>query len=1393
MGDLKLKGLSVRSSSQLLSYLSTASETELRLWSAQKDQLASGSSRRKKSGLYTKITDQIIKQLRKKAVPDTLNVLKAFQGVDVNTLKEFLTLYSEPGTLNNKCIKLATHGTDGSDGIQAGIHLRIGFDSNLGFPPQGFILYRKESDKKSRKCIKFDKQLKLPFTRGQLVISSPYTSKLNVKQAAINGQARSLLHINKITVFSFKHLVSNVSITLKIPRDVSVEVIAQNNNQTVWRKSTKGRTGKKPYNFKIPTTAISRLLINSKDVAIVEICYSDCSDVGPWEIINDDCGFGLPYLHAKPGKQYQKQYPCDPASAVIDCRLGDRCELSDDAQHEFRGVVSKLENEGVTLPVGWETIGGVGENNCSDENVQASSFEVSAYDLLMIQSSNPDMAKLLGLYWIDDQAEPGKYYDYKVVGAWPENHLFRLKNLVNFQKYRTGTRPFLFFRHQGLHFAGLNAEIVTENSIFGTQGLSFSYPSRSVWRIYFPSPVKEIQLFISQQGSLASCRTFGLQGNNVVHQASLTSREGVLVSYNKDGIRMIEVTGGGVILRRVYYDFEQRHRGLCTALACGVQTETPAPLKAPKGLKATCIRLERTRQNENCTEDYLRFTAGLHWQLPGNLNGTLYADAGIAYHVEQTNTRGEVTLVTKDQPVAILPEDYGDTEESFIPLPTCEGETRQRQYYLDSVDEKGEYCYRVQAIDTWGRTSKFSNRICVMLTPPLPPPPVDVVAKFIDVNTINPDTGEVEDLLLTGHEKNWLKEEKTSAIVVRWRWTPELQINAPDVKGFYIYLKNDWFNLIKGLTTAVSEDANHYVITTDQNLEANKLTGERLRQGDFVYKVAGNGTGPNSTIKLEKLPSEMLLIDEDPKPDKDVSFSVTLTKPANLGGMAIDVSDDGSWDSRLHGELKLSPSQVEYEVYLPIDAAVFPNYREVMGQIVQKTKYGQIGVNSYIEEGKGAVSAPASIYAVHRVPPPSAETVEPPNFDPSDGYRYTATPVDFFGKSTFYFRWKKLDYPGVRYNVYRAMDQSLFRIDRQNRESGHRTQADYGAVIQDLENKGLVISRSQKKSFKENEADYDSFNDVLLRALANMPDNISAFSKLNEKPLRPDDESIQDRDTDIPDPREVQGVGDNNHLMYTDDTLDGKGSNVYFYCTRTIDDIGNQGQYSKVGWPVQAKKYRVLTSPTIEIENGDGQIKLSWQYNEFSGERLTFNIYRSESREDLNDSRKRLHVVSSIPEGQVLTGQTFEFIDSDIITQTTYFYAVAAIDTNNKYSPLSEIISGQAFNTQPPQPVAINQILWIETEEDETEYAFGSANAGNEIRRPGIKVELGGFEDHKIFLKPVQIYANGYEAPKQWVTMTQPEIILRGLNPLFSYRFEIKTKNTMGLFTISTVLVASPL
>ena len=135
------------------------------------------------------------------------------------------------------------------------------------------------------------------------------------------------------------------------------------------------------------------------------------------------------------------------------------------------------------------------------------------------------------------------------------------------------------------------------------------------------------------------------------------------------------------------------------------------------------------------------------------------------------------------------------------------------------------------------------------------------------------------------------------------------------------------------------------------------------------------------------------------KPQLGALYSLPLTKPESAG-MSQNYEDSGNWSSSLEKNIPIIPGQIDYELYIP--------YSWVLNAD-QKTEYRQIGISTISDEGEGPVSKAATVMAVYRTAPesPTLEVPIDPNYP--DGICLMATPADFFGKSTFYFRFPKVN------------------------------------------------------------------------------------------------------------------------------------------------------------------------------------------------------------------------------------------------------------------------------------------------------------------------------------------------------------------------------------------------
>lgn len=74
--------------------------------------------------------------------------------------------------LQSKRISLTALGIDSVPGMESGNHLRIGFDPRMGFPPCGFVLYRRAHQTGPTSQLDFDRlfseRISAPFRHGYL-------------------------------------------------------------------------------------------------------------------------------------------------------------------------------------------------------------------------------------------------------------------------------------------------------------------------------------------------------------------------------------------------------------------------------------------------------------------------------------------------------------------------------------------------------------------------------------------------------------------------------------------------------------------------------------------------------------------------------------------------------------------------------------------------------------------------------------------------------------------------------------------------------------------------------------------------------------------------------------------------------------------------------------------------------------------------------------------------------------------------------------------------------------------------------------------------------------------------------------------------------------------------
>src|SRR5215208_4938398 len=192
------------------------------------------------------------------------------------------------------------HGTDGSDGLESGIHLRWQFDPRLGFPLEGFYLHRRSSCSRTI-CTEFgdfpERIEDLPYEyivrdgekEYKILISSPHKSG-RVGSIPYSDDDSRILRIHPPIEFRFPSGTHAVEINILEGR---CEIIPKVDEMEIDAKSF---IGGGLNSIRFPALGKNSILMLGSEIFVSKICFSMCEDCEkPWEDpLNAKCGFGLP-------------------------------------------------------------------------------------------------------------------------------------------------------------------------------------------------------------------------------------------------------------------------------------------------------------------------------------------------------------------------------------------------------------------------------------------------------------------------------------------------------------------------------------------------------------------------------------------------------------------------------------------------------------------------------------------------------------------------------------------------------------------------------------------------------------------------------------------------------------------------------------------------------------------------------------------------------------------------------------------------------------------------------------------------------------------------------------------------------------------------------------------
>jgi len=372
-----------------------------------------------------------------------------------------------------------------------------------------------------------------------------------------------------------------------------------------------------------------------------------------------------------------------------------------------------------------------------------------------------------------------------------------------------------------------------------------------------------------------------------------------------------------------------------------------------------------------------------------------------------------------------------------------------------------------------------------------------------------------------------------------------------------------------------------------------------------------------------------------------------------------------------------------------------------------------------------------------------------------------ATPADWYGQSFYTLEWNVQ--LGMLYHVYRAMDASLYDLDREERASSSQprpriTTTDLPARIKGHSQETLILQAIQDdfdnldtkitlwknattpdekaQRLAELEQAYKSLRNDTHEVLANLPHVETAFTLITKEPIKAYGTTASFRDE-----------------------LPGRSSNRFFYRIVAVDAAGNRSKPSPVSPPVCCPD---LVPPAIpvftKVIGGEQRLVLAWEEN-LEEDLEEYWLYRGNNEIDLLDLRGKTPL-------RVLGKGTNSFTDEPLDGLRNYFYRLVAVDNAGNVSVPSSIVSGRAWSeTMPTAPTPTAS--WVTT--------------GTTVY---IRVEWSSASDDTL-LQRRETSKTHWISLTGWLPPGPHDFFDSSVDPNKSYLYRTKARNSLNFISVS--------
>jgi hypothetical protein len=1242
---------------------------------------------------------------------------------------------------NSTELNLFGHGTDGSDGILEGIHLRWFFDRRLGFPLGGFCLYRRlrpgtitvieehtymEGDDFSKTEWRARPAPGIPG--HNLEFSSPHP---------FYGGNEPNFTNNRVYI----HFTERLEI--KFPRDITfAEVrcyIKSGNYLKVegWYDSALVDQDTAHLALYTPITlrvdgVMNRVVIYAKEGGFSAITYG-----WPEEIFDDGsgwipiaCPIGLPFTH--PNYPLKHKYFGQPRGDWKEARDRRGKNIPYD-RHDFLEMRAVFEDMFANEPPGSMQIRYYTYPAEDDANLPAaeqSELRILPADLIYLTSLDPLIARIVGLAYIDTNVDEARVYDYMIEGIWTDGNVWLLEDyVVTFQRQPTGAPsvPYLVIDELLFHLPDHTFEDIESELAETSRAIIFPGSGQKIVTIRFPESVREVQLFISGDvGTAEATGSLGIIPSQLV-TGDPNLAEQILHLSHENGFNWVALRGDNIRLNKICYDYD--HLGhpesgdvIYTDIAKELQVEAANRPDHPQGLtleSRTGQTVPSTRKEGQVIDG--RLQVGLRWKAGAGIDVDKYSL--VRFQAERLEQGSKPFGLNGGTPIIlnnVAEELEAHPAGTELPAP---------QFVVDLVKMLGTFQYHVRGMDIFGRISDFCPPEAIELTEalyPPPPPPANVKADYLD---------DADPYLLAADRT--ALGAASNALKVTWEWTDDLHEQAPDVGRFHIHVQSGWLNnhevtvdlveMENGPAPGEYPQAN-VIITAPSlgNIAADDLAGGTFQSAGLFYPIDRNlAVGGNGEITLWL---------DRPETSPQVTEKITVGEAVSQGGRAV-------LQNRLTTfpyQPELGPASLIVSPRSPafVDFANSAAWEHHSLETVSKTGaiaytavisppplvpsasaaklYAQVTVTADDGRQESVTAPPATVIAIYRVPPPPPERSLSP-----DTY---ATFPDVYGRSGFTFRFPEAAHG---YEIYRSNLSTLQLVDRQERANGRsRSVNQYNDFLAAYDDNQPLYEAIVAEIIMPSMVDYAALDNDLLQALASLPGNERAFTKLHSGKLLSAE------------------YDENGEFVYADQTLPGDGAGVYFFRARAVDEVENVSEMGPASMPVRLRDVMPPRSPAVRaVLGGEKEVVLQWWPNTET-HLEAYRLYRSATADNTADIRLMGLVATIDPadnqtqlplnsQNPPATRQGYEFRDQAVVPGSPYFYRLIAVrqlvyDDGREAEVLSRptaVLQGQAYDV-PPEPPVWDEANsgWVYIDDDNTVYEWDADLPGANDPQPAVRL-----------------------------------------------------------------------